>query len=178
MECEVESSAIAGNLVISTPVFTDHRGGFEVAWETAVMNQEGVSFSPVSNCYSHNRTKHTIRALHFQKSPYAQAKLVTCVTGRVWDVAVDIDPLSPTYKKWSAVELSPESGRAHLVPRGCAHGFATLEDHSTVAYLIDGDYHAKASGVVRWDDPQLNISWPVVDPILSDKDASAPMLDK
>ena len=177
MDCTIQTGEIDGNLVITVPVFTDHRGAFEVAWEKALLDQKEVAFSPVSSCYSYNRLKGTIRALHFQEQPHGQAKLVTCVSGRVWDVAVDVNPESPTYKKWSATELSPESGNAHLVPHGCAHGFLTLEDHSTVSYLLEGDYNPDAAKVVRWNDPQLNIDWPVIDPILSDKDATAPLLD-
>lgn len=157
-----------------TPVFKDARGGFEVFWENADLTSLGVAFQPSSAHHSYNAQAGTIRAFHLQHPPHGQAKLVQCVAGRVWDVVLDARPDSPTSGCWDAVELSAGSGKAVYIPAGCAHGFATLEDATTLAYLIEGDYLPEASRVIRWDDPSLGVPWPSSDPILSEKDRQAP----
>lgn len=172
----ITKTEIVGNLRIEVPVFEDYRGLFEVFWEQVRLAEFGIQFRPCSAHHSYNRQRGTMRAFHFQEMPYGQTKLVTCVSGRVWDVAADVTPGSPTFGKWAAVELNAGSGRSHLIPPGCAHGFVSLEDHSTVAYLIEGEYRPDASRVVRWDDSFLAVAWPVANPILSEKDATAPLL--
>lgn len=136
----------------------------------------GFQFQPESASHSYNTTKGTVRAFHFQQSPHEQAKLVSCVSGKIWDVMVDLREGSPTQFQWDAIELTAGDGKSLYIPAGCAHGFATLEDNSTVAYLIEGDYVAEASCVLRWNDPTLNVPWPVKNPILSEKDRNAPLL--
>jgi dTDP-4-dehydrorhamnose 3,5-epimerase len=167
---------IAGNRIFTFPVFEDLRGGFEVFWETADLTAEGLAFTPVSGCHSYNRSAGTLRAFHYQRSPHGQAKLVSCVAGKVWDVVVDLRPNSPTFRQWVSIELSAGDGKCVYIPEGCAHGFVTLEDNSTLAYLIQGSYVPEASAVVRWDDPNLAVPWPVDEPILSEKDRTAPLL--
>jgi dTDP-4-dehydrorhamnose 3,5-epimerase len=112
--------------------------------------------------------------MHYQVSPHTQAKVVTCVAGKVCDVIADLRPSSPTYLKWDAIELEEASGLSVYVPRGCAHGFMALRDQSTIAYLIEGTYCPEAGRIFRWDDPALNIQWPMSDPILSHADQTAP----
>jgi dTDP-4-dehydrorhamnose 3,5-epimerase len=156
-------------------VFTDSRGSFEVYWEEELLRNQGISFRPTNAHHSYNAKEGTIRAFHYQETPHGQAKLVSCVAGRIWDVVVDLRSESPTFLQWKSVELCAASGRSVFIPAGYAHGFATLEDHSTVAYLIEGEYHPLSSRVLRWTDPAFNVPWPISDPILSDKDRNAPL---
>jgi dTDP-4-dehydrorhamnose 3,5-epimerase len=154
--------------------FVDFRGAFEVFWEAGDLAAAGISFAPISAHHSYNEKMGTLRGMHYQKAPHGQTKLVSCVHGRVWDVAVDLRPNSPTYLGWEATELSAGSGVALYLPAGCAHGFLTLTDHATVAYLIEGDYQPAAAGTLRWDDPAVGIAWPLREPILSERDRLAP----
>ena len=112
--------------------------------------------------------------MHFQQPPHGQTKLVSCVQGAAWDVIVDLRPDSPTYKCWHGETLEAGSGRAVFIPAGCAHGFLTLKDETTISYLIEGDYNPTAAGVVHWNDPAFGIEWPIRDPILSERDRLAP----
>ena len=166
--------SIAGSQLLHIDPFQDSRGAFEVFWEADNLAAAGISFAPVSAYHSYNEKAGTLRGMHYQKPPYAQAKLVSCVSGRLWDVMVDLRPDSPTFLRWEATELSAASGKTILIPAGCAHGFVTLADHTTVAYLIEGDYHPAAAATLRWNDPAIGIAWPATDPILSDGDRNAP----
>jgi dTDP-4-dehydrorhamnose 3,5-epimerase len=170
----ITSLDVEGAALLTTPVFSDLRGDFEVFWEHDILASKGIRFTPINAHHSYNLKSGTIRAFHFQQAPHGQAKLVTCVSGAIWDVIVDLRKKSPTYLQWSATELKAGGGQSVYVPSGCAHGFVSLEDNSTVAYLIEGDYVPTASAVIRWNDPTLAVSWPVKDPILSDKDRNAP----
>ena len=159
---------------VATSSFRDVRGTFEVIWEAELFSSVGLQFQPVSSAFSFNDKFGTLRGLHFQKTPYGQSKLVSCVRGRVWDVIADLRPDSSSYLSWAFTELSDSNGVAVFIPAGYAHGFITLSDHSTVAYLIEGTYVAESAGIVRWDDTSLGIVWPNKDPILSDRDRFAP----
>lgn len=170
----IEPLPINGASLITTRLFHDNRGCFEVFWEKELLVPKSISFSPSNAHHSYNTLAGTLRGIHFQKSPYGQTKLVSCVSGRVWDVMVDLRSDSNTFGNWHATELTAASGRAILIPAGCGHGFVTLEPHTTVAYLIEGKYVPDAGRVLRWDDAKLGIDWPCQDPILSDKDAAAP----
>lgn len=176
MSVTLENTSVAGVSILSTPVFRDHRGEFEVFWERDDLTAMGIVFQPESAHHSYNRQKGTLRGFHYQTAPHGQTKMVSCVAGRIWDVAVDLRIDSLTYLHWSATELVAGSGRSLLIPAGCAHGFVTLEDHSTVAYLIEGAYRQDASAVLRWNDPAVAVPWPVKEPIVSAKDIAAPLL--
>jgi dTDP-4-dehydrorhamnose 3,5-epimerase len=154
--------------------FKDVRGQFSLVWDVDVFQAAGINLSPWSCCHSYNSRRGTLRGMHYQKPPHEQAKLVTCVSGAVWDVIVDLRPTSPTYLKWEAVELREATGVSIYIPRGCAHGFMTLRDNSTISYLIEGGYEPKAGGILRWNDPVVRIAWPLSDPVLSDADRFAP----
>lgn len=119
-----------------------------------------------------------VRGLHFQREPYAQAKLVSVSVGRVWDVAVDLRAGSPTYGQWYGVELTDENHWQYLIPRGFAHGFSVLSERAIFTYKCDNFYHPEAEGGIRWDDPTLNIDWHIAkkDIIISDKDSKHPFL--
>lgn len=165
---------IEGAKVLTTTPFRDARGTFEVFWEQTDLRAAGLLFVPASACHSYNLKAGMLRGMHFQRAPFGQAKLVSCVQGAAWDVMVDLRPASPTYRKWHGETLAAASGRTVLVPAGCAHGFVALKDDTTIAYLIEGDYQPTASGVVRWNDPAFGIEWPVSEPMLSERDRMAP----
>lgn len=119
----------------------------------------------------------TVRGLHFQAPPNAQAKLVRCGRGAIFDLAVDIRRGSPTYGQWFGYELSAANGVQLYIPEGFAHGFVTLEPASEIIYKCSDYYAPKTEGSLRWDDPEIGIDWPLTgDPILSEKDAEAPLL--
>lgn len=165
---------INGSWLLEAPVFKDARGAFEVFWETDDLVKTGISFKPVSAHHSYNLLKGTLRGMHYQMAPYGQAKLVSCVAGAAYDVMVDLRAASPTYLSWKAVELSAGSGKSIYIPAGCAHGFVTLQDNTIIAYLIEGEYRPAAAGTVRWNDPAIGIEWPISNPILSERDKTAP----
>jgi dTDP-4-dehydrorhamnose 3,5-epimerase len=152
----------------------DGRGRFTTFWESAEIYDGGLRFSPQSAHHASSDRAGTLRGMHYQREPHAQAKLVACAAGRVRDVLVDLRRDSPAYLRWEAVTLDESDGRALFVPRGCAHGYLTLADRSTVTYLIEGAYLPEASAVVRWNDPAIGIEWPIPDPILSERDRTAP----
>ena len=176
ISAKVEETGLPGVLTICLPAYTDHRGVFEPTWDSDMFQTLGIAFRPESAAHSYNIAEGTIRAFHYQSDPFAQSKLVSCVSGRIWDVAVDLRRDSPGYLQWSAVELSAACGNSHFIPAGCAHGFLTLSDASTVAYLIEGPYRPEAAKTLRWNDPALGVPWPIEEPILSIKDRNAPLL--
>jgi len=149
-----------------------------VFWETELLDSIDVDFQPTNAHHSYNTLAGTVRGMHFQKAPHGQTKLVSCVSGKAWDVMVDLRQDSSTFGKWHATELSAASGNAVLIPAGCGHGFATLEPNTTIAYLIQGEYIPDAGRVLRWDDAKVGIQWPCQDPILSEKDADASQWDQ
>ena len=158
--------------------FSDARGWFMETWNQDRLQKLGATGHFCQDNQSVSVKAGTIRGLHFQRMPHAQAKLVHCPRGRIFDVAVDLRRASPTFKKWVGVELSAERGNQLFVPAGFGHAFITLEDDCHVAYKVDAYYAPQADGGIRWDDPELAIDWPMggVAPILSDKDASLPFL--
>lgn len=158
--------------------FADSRGWFTETWNEDRFQKLGVNSQFCQDNQSVSVKAGTIRGLHFQCTPHAQAKLVRCLKGRVFDVAVDLRRASPTFTKWVGVELSAERGNQLFVPAGFGHAFLTLEDDCHVAYKVDAYYAPHADGGIRWDDPALSINWPMISgaPILSDKDAALPML--
>jgi len=167
---------IEGAFVLTADVFRDERGSFVPSWEECVFAPAGLQFQPESANVSYNLRQGTIRAFHYQTAPHEQSKLVSCISGRIWDVIVDLRETSSTWRQWAAVELLGGDGQSVYIPAGCAHGFATLEANSTVFYLIEGPYSASASAVFRWNDPSISVNWPIKDPIMSARDRNAPVL--
>ncbi|WMS40975.1 dTDP-4-dehydrorhamnose 3,5-epimerase [Acuticoccus sp. MNP-M23] len=159
-------------LLIQPRRFGDDRGWFEETWNRKTLAAEGVDMEFVQDNQSLSRSVGTIRGLHFQAPPFAQAKLVRVAQGRIHDFAVDIRRSSPTYGKWVGAELSAENGTQLLVPQGFAHAFVTREPDTVVCYKVDGFYDKASEGGIRFDDPDLAIDWgvPQSDVILSDKD--------
>jgi dTDP-4-dehydrorhamnose 3,5-epimerase len=121
----------------------------------------------------------TLRGIHFQRPPCAQAKLVRCLRGRIFDVAVDLRPQSPTFRAWVGEELTAEGGEQLYIPAGFGHAFLTLEPNCEVAYKVDGPYAPQSEAGIRWDDASIAAAWPLDGrgPVLSDKDATWPELD-
>lgn len=167
---------IEGLVIVEPKVFGDHRGFFMESWSERAFAEASLNYTFVQDNHSSSTVKGTLRGIHFQRGDKAQAKLVRCVRGRVLDVAVDLRPGSPTYKKWVAVELSEENKRMVMIPRGFGHGFVTLTDNVEFLYKADNPYAPESEGGIRWNDPELNIDWGLQNPVLSDKDKVNPFL--
>lgn len=160
--------------------FEDARGWFAEVYSEAGFAARGIDCGFVQDNHSLSRPNYTLRGLHFQAPPHAQAKLVRCLRGRIFDVAVDIRSGSPTYGAWTGIELSADNGHQLFVPAGFAHGFLTLEPDSEVAYKVSSRWDGASERGIRWDDSAIGIAWPLpagTHPILSDKDAAAPTMD-
>ena len=168
---------IDGVVIVEPKVWGDARGYFFESFRESEMEEAlgGVKFVQDNESRS---SYGVVRGLHFQKEPYAQAKLVRVVLGAVLDVAVDIREGSPTFGRHVAVELTGENHRQLFIPRGFAHGFAVLSKEAVFQYKCDNYYHPEAEGAIAWDDPDLAIDWriPASDVILSAKDSNHPLL--
>lgn len=175
----VEQTPLQGILILTPRRFADSRGFFSESYNTRRMREAGLDFDFVQDNHSFSEAAGTIRGLHFQTPPHAQAKLVRCGRGRLWDVAVDIRKGSPTYGQWFGTELSFETGRQLLIPTGFAHGFVTREPGTEILYKCTDHHAPEAEGAVRWNDPDLAIDWALpagTEPVLSTRDAKAPAL--
>lgn len=162
--------------ILETKVFGDHRGWFTESWSKRTMEAAGINYEFVQDNHSFSAQKGTLRGIHFQMNPYAQAKLVRCTKGAVLDVAVDLRKDSPDYKKWVSVELSEENKRQLLIPRGFGHAFLTLTDNVEFLYKTDQYYNFESDRSIAWNDPEIGIQWPDGNFILSEKDLKAPLL--
>jgi dTDP-4-dehydrorhamnose 3,5-epimerase len=164
--------------LIETKRFVDERGWFAETYQRDRLAAMGVIEQFVQDNHSMSVAAGTLRGIHFQRPPHAQAKLVRCLRGRIWDVAVDLRRGSPTYGRWTAVELSAENGRQLYVPLGFGHAFLTLEPNCEVTYKASDFYAPASDGGIRWDDPTIAVSWPMgaENVQLSPKDAVLPLL--
>jgi dTDP-4-dehydrorhamnose 3,5-epimerase len=178
MPTEAHPTPIHGVQELVGQPFADHRGvflngfraqepAFAQAWGARSVSQVNLSRTEVVG---------TLRGLHLQAPPHSEAKLVRCLRGRVWDVAVDLRSGSPSWGQWHAVELSPAAANALLIPEGCAHGFQVLEPGSELLYLHSGTWVPESETGVRFDDPQLAINWPLPPLGLSERDMALPLL--
>jgi dTDP-4-dehydrorhamnose 3,5-epimerase len=173
----VTYSPIKGVVLIEPPRFGDHRGFFAETYSYRAYADLGVDAMFVQDNHSFSAAVGTVRGLHFQAPPLAQAKLVRCGQGAIFDVALDIRRGSPTYGSWAGFTLSAKNGAQLYIPVGFAHGFATLEPDSEIIYKCSNYYAPETEGALRWDDPDIGIKWPFKGtPVLSEKDASAPLL--
>lgn len=171
-------SGLAGGWVIEPEPIGDERGWFARAFCAEEFRAHGLPGRFPQTNMSESRRAGTIRGLHVQLPPHAEAKALRCVAGRVFDVAVDLRPDSPTFLRWSGVELDADGAAMVYVPGGCAHAYQALEDRSRVLYMVSEPYTPGSETGVRWDDPALGIDWPVTEPVIvSDKDGSWPDLD-
>ncbi|MBF9031175.1 dTDP-4-dehydrorhamnose 3,5-epimerase [Rhodobacterales bacterium HKCCE3408] len=174
---QVDETPIPGLVVLTPRRFGDARGFFSETWNARAMKAAGLDYDFVQDNHSLSAAKGTLRGLHCQLDPHAQAKLVRCGRGRLFDVAVDIRRGSPTYGRWFGVELSFENGKMLMIPAGFLHGFVTREPDTEIVYKCSAFYAPEADRSVRYDDPEIGIDWGLEgEAILSDKDAAAPML--
>ncbi|WP_315925062.1 dTDP-4-dehydrorhamnose 3,5-epimerase [Mesorhizobium sp. SP-1A] len=173
---KVESLGIDGPLLIRATHFADARGFFCETWNRRQFLEHGIDVEFVQDNMSLSSRPGTVRGLHYQAPPHAQAKLVRVSRGRIFDVAVDFRAGSPTLGRWAGAELSAENGDQLFIPRGFLHGFVTREPDTEVVYKCSDYYAPACEGSVRFDDPDLGIDWGIsaADAVLSDKDARAP----
>lgn len=157
-------------IILETPVFGDERGYFMESYRKELFEEAGIADDFVQDNVSMTSSRHTLRGLHLQKPPFAQAKLVMVHTGSVLDVAVDLRSNSPTYGRHHAVELQGGSGKLFYIPAGFAHGFITKSEHTIFSYKCSARYDRSSEVTIQWNDPDLNIAWECVDPLLSEKD--------
>ncbi len=167
---------IDGVFIIEPRVFGDNRGWFYESYSSKAFADMGIDTVFVQDNRSYSAKKGTLRGLHCQKSPAAQAKLVSCTRGEIIDVAVDIRKDSPTFMKHVKVLLTAENKRMLYIPKGCLHGFAALTDDVELSYKVDELYSPENDRSVKFDDPEIGIDWGVAGPILSEKDKNAPLL--
>jgi len=166
-------------LLLQPKRFGDDRGWFSEVYNERTFSAYGISDRFVQDNHSLSVPVGTLRGLHFQTAPFEQAKLVRCIRGRIFDVAVDIRRGSPTFGQWVGAELSAENGRQLYIPSGFAHGFVTLEPSTEVTYKVSSLYSPENDGGLLWSDPQIGIEWPLTEgtePILSPKDERQPLL--
>jgi len=173
---KVIETKLPGVRILEPQVFGDARGWFMESWSQKKMEDAGIHVDFVQDNHSFSVERGTLRGLHYQLNPMAQAKLLRVSRGAVFDVAVDIRCGSPTYAQWIGIELSAENYRQLFIPRGFAHGFITLTDNVEVQYKADNLYAPDCDGNIRWDDPAIGVAWPFTPVVLSEKDAIAPSL--
>ncbi len=162
-------------VLIKPKVFTDSRGFFLETFKKTDFKNFGIDSEFLQDNVSFS-IKNVIRALHYQLPPKAQGKLVSVLKGKVWDVAVDIRKDSPTFLKWVGVDLSEDNHFMFFIPPGFAHGFAVLSEEAYFIYKCTAEYSPGLERGIRWDDPDINIDWPVKKPVISERDKSLPFL--
>ena len=171
------ATGIEGLIVVEPKVFKDSRGYFFESFNKKTFQEAGILSQFVQDNQSFSK-KDVLRGLHFQKPPYAQAKLVSVIQGAVLDVAVDLRRKSQTYGKYYSVELTGENKKMMFIPEGFAHGFATLQDDTIFSYKCSNLYHKDSEASILWNDNTLNIDWQIDNPILSEKDIIAPKFNQ
>lgn len=178
MNFAVERLKFDDVLLIRTKRFEDPRGYFMETWSEDSFRRLGIAARFVQDNQSLSRQAGTVRGLHFQTPPYAQAKLVRVLQGSVFDVAVDLRAGSPNYGEWCGTTLSAERAEQLYIPQGFAHGFATLEPDTVIAYRVDAPYAPSCDAGIFWNDPDIGINWPfdTSKAVLSAKDVALPRL--
>jgi len=165
---------IRGAFEIQVEAKSDERGFFARTWCQEEFEKSGLNPRLVQCSISFNARKGTLRGMHYQADPYADAKLVRCTQGAIYDVVIDLRADSATFKKWIAVELTAEKRNMIYVPEGCAHGFLTMADKSEVLYQMSEIYNPESARGVRWDDPAFQIVWPAKVKVISERDRTYP----
>lgn len=173
----IRHTPIDGLRIIEWDCHQDPRGSFCRTFCDTAFHEAGIRFQVAQANISVNPTKHTLRGLHHQAAPHAEAKLVSCLNGRVFDVAVDLRARSPTYRQWFGLELGATPGTSLFLCEGLAHGFLTLEPDCQVQYLMGAPFVPGAARGIRWDDPSLGVDWPAAPELISARDAGFPLLD-
>ena len=167
---------IPGVYLIEMEPFKDERGSFARQFCLKELQHNGLEFSMCQCNLSGNTHKGTLRGLHYQKDPFPEIKIVSCLRGRIFDVVVDLRPTSPTYLKHITTELTEDNNKLLYIPPMCAHGFQTLENNSIVYYQLGEFFHPEAYAGVRWNDPKLGINWPIKNPIINERDNNYALL--
>lgn len=175
---KIEQTSLPGVLLLTPERYGDDRGFFCESWSKQSFDALDLDLEFVQDNHSFSTQRGTIRGLHYQAPPHAQAKLVRCGRGALFDVAVDFRMGSPNFGKWVGAELSFENGQQMFVPTGFLHGFITLTGDTEIIYKCSNYFAPDAAGAVRWDDPAIGIDWQLGDqkPVLSPKDTNAPYL--
>ena len=178
MAMKVEKCEFDGLYLITPDYFSDERGYFAETYSERALISAGIN-PPifVQDNQSFSAIKGTVRGIHFQLAPTCQCKLIRCIKGRIFDVAVDLRRDSKTYKKWIGFELSEENHRELLIPAYCGHAFITLEDNCLVQYKVDEFYSKATERSIKFDDPDIAVDWPIAPTKKSQKDLLAPSLD-
>lgn len=162
-------------VIIEPKVFGDHRGFFMESYNKKLFNQHGIDMDFIQDNHSLSQQPGTLRGMHYQLAPKAQTKLIRVTRGAIYDVIIDIRKNSPTYGEWQGFILTADNKRQLLVPKGFAHGFCTLVENTEVQYKVDELYSPEHDRGIAWNDPHLNIDWPVHNPVLSNKDTMHPI---
>ncbi len=170
----ISSTALPGVFLIEPEMLTDERGSFARSYCVDEFAAAGIDFEVVQANLSCNKFSGTVRGMHYQRAPHAEAKVVRCASGAMYDVVVDLRPESEAYGKWFAAELNADNKVAMFIPEGCAHGFQTLLDNTEVDYLMSGRYVPQSATGVRYDDPAFGIEWPLPVSSVSERDRSWP----
>jgi dTDP-4-dehydrorhamnose 3,5-epimerase len=170
-------TALPGVIVIEPERIVDERGHFARNYSQREFSANGIRTEFALTASSFNDRAGTLRGLHFQAPPFAEAKLVSCIAGCAFDVVVDLRRDSKSYGRWTSVELSPDDGTLVFIPEGCAHGFQTLTPGTVIHYQLSTEYRAELSRGIRWNDPALDIDWPYPEPTaISARDAALPWI--
>jgi dTDP-4-dehydrorhamnose 3,5-epimerase len=167
-------TSLSGVWLVAPEPQEDVRGFFARTWCEREFAAAGLTARWVQSSVSYNKKKGTLRGLHFQRAPFEEVKLVRCATGAIYDVVVDLRPDSSTFMKHLTMELTGENRRMLYIPKGCAHGFQTLEDGAEVLYDMSEFYAPEHAAGVRWDDQAFGITWPDPNPIISERDRRFP----
>src|SRR3954469_15391758 len=165
---------LKGAYTIELKLIEDERGFFARTFCVQEFEAQGLNPRIVQCNVSYNKQKGTLRGMHYQAAPHAEAKLVQCIRGAIYDVMIDLRPESATFKQWLGVELTADNRRMLYIPEGFAHGFQTLEDETEVFYQMSQFYAPQSAQGLRWDDPAFQIEWPADKRIISSKDLSYP----
>jgi dTDP-4-dehydrorhamnose 3,5-epimerase len=171
---ELRPTEVEGAMLVVPVAHGDERGLFARIYDAAIFAEVGLPTEWVQCNTSWNKLKGTLRGMHFQAYPRPDTKIVRCTRGRIFDVAVDLRPLSPTFRRWTCTELTEDNRIGFAIPAGCAHGFLTLEDNCEVHYMMGDIYVPELARGVRWNDPAFAITWPDLPVVIAAKDASWP----
>jgi dTDP-4-dehydrorhamnose 3,5-epimerase len=170
-----QKTPLKDSFLIEPEIIRDERGFFMRTFCEKEFERENLNVKFVQCSLSFNAKKGTVRAFHFQIEPYAEAKLIRCLRGALWDVIIDLRATSSTFQRHFAVRLDAENGHSLYIPKGFAHGFQTLEDSTEVFYQISAPFEPTAARGIRFDDPFFNIAWPLPVSVISKKDQSHPL---
>ena len=168
---------LQGVILVEPKIFNDERGFFLESFKLSEFKMNNINVDFTQDNHSRS-TKGILRGLHFQTAPKQQAKLVRCVQGKIFDVAVDIRPDSKNFKKWFGAELSEENKKMLYIPENFAHGFVVISEQAEVLYKASNEYSFEHDAGIKWDDPEIGIDWKIKNPIISEKDANMPFLSE